>query len=127
MAPAPPLGAGLGERAHERFAVVRPAMGGEEVLDRQVEQRAQSVDDLLARRARSEPAGVDLRSLAEVGERVARDDRPVALDPEHEVVALLSRERLDSDTQAIARGVPVRLAGLPFDQPPHVRADPTLW
>jgi hypothetical protein len=37
------------------------------------------------------------RGVAAVDECVAREERAAALDPEHEVVRLHSRERLDSD------------------------------
>jgi hypothetical protein len=49
-----------GERALEGGAVGRPAMRWEHELDRQLEQRAQPLGDLLARHARAEPPLVDL-------------------------------------------------------------------
>ncbi|MDP9336890.1 MAG: hypothetical protein M3Q30_26755 [Actinomycetota bacterium] len=45
------------------------------MLDRQREQRAQPLSYLLARHALAERYGVDLEALAEVGERVADNDR----------------------------------------------------
>jgi hypothetical protein len=73
------------------------------MLDRPLEQRAQPLGDLLGRHAVRQPLGWNLEALAEVVERVAGDDRTAALDPQNDVVRLLSQERLDSDGQPIAR------------------------
>ena len=90
-----------GERAFEGGSVVGAAVRLEQVLYGQREQRAEAVDDLIAGHAFDEPAGVDLRPVAEVGERVAGDDCTMTLDLEHHVVALLSGEGLNSDGQPI--------------------------
>ena len=59
-----------GERALERGWAGRPAVRREHLLDRQGEERAQPLGDLLARHARAEPPLVDLEAPAEVDERV---------------------------------------------------------
>jgi hypothetical protein len=64
---------------------------------------------MLARHALEEPLEWDLEALAEVDERVAGDDRTAVLDPEHEVVCLVSGERRDSDGQRIAGRDPAPL------------------
>jgi len=89
-----PRGAASAERALEVVLAERPAVRGEHVLDRKTEQRPETGDDLLARQY--EPARFDVKPLAEIGKRVARDDRAMALDPEDHVVPLLSRVRLDA-------------------------------
>src|SRR5438477_8876053 len=88
-----------GERALEGRPVEGAAVCLEQVFYRQREQRAQAIDDLLTAHAFDEPAGVDLRPVAEVGERIAGDDCAITLDPEHHVVALMSGEGLNSDGQ----------------------------
>src|SRR5437763_12197860 len=90
-----------GERALERGSVGGRSMRGEDELDRQVEQRTQRLDGLLACHALGEPVGRKLEAAAQVDERVADDERSMALDPEHEVVPQPSRERLDSARQPI--------------------------
>src|SRR5438067_7227896 len=90
-----------GERALERGSVGGRSMGGKDELDRQVEQRAQRLDGLLACHALGEPVGRKLETGAQVDERVADDERPAALYPEHEIVPQPSRERLGSDRQPI--------------------------
>ena len=97
----------------------------EQVLHGQREQRAQAFDDLLSGHAFDEPAGVDLRPFAEVGERVAGEDCTMTRDPEDEVVALVSGEGFDADGQPITGRVPMRLA-FAVDQPPQVVADPAF-
>ena len=78
------------------------------------------LDDLLTRQ--NQPAGVDVKPLAEVGECVAGDDRSVALDPDDHVVRLLPRVRLDAGRQGIPFRIHVRLALPLFQQPDHIRA-----
>jgi hypothetical protein len=75
------------------------------MLDRQVQQGTQRADDVLARESRAQPAGVDLKPVAEVHERVAGDDRRVALDPEDHVVELLPREGAMSVSIALGGGI----------------------
>ena len=58
----------------------------------------------------------------EVAERVAGDDRAMALDPEHQVVPLLSGERLDTDVQSVARRIQARLADPLLEEPDDVWA-----
>src|SRR5262245_28989941 len=79
----------LGEGAFECATVERSAMRREDALDRQLEQWPQTLGDLLTRCADGcEPAFVHLESRAEVREGVARDDRAVTRDPQHDVVSL---------------------------------------
>src|SRR5262245_26848451 len=100
-----------GERALESSPVERAAMRLEQVLDRQLEQGAQPLDDLLPRQTlRLEPALVDLGAVAEVGEGVACDDGALALDPEHKVVPLVPEERRDPFRRPLAVRVDARLA-----------------
>src|SRR5215216_6745570 len=75
-----------GERALDGGPVGGPAVRREHMLDRQREQWAQAHSDLLAGHALAEPVDRDLEALADVFKRVARDDRGLALDPEHHVV-----------------------------------------
>ena len=65
--------------------------------------------------------------MAEVDERVACDDRLVALDPEDDVVRLLSRERLDSDGQLIPRGEQIPLDLFACQQPVQPAAGGILF
>src|SRR5438046_1695317 len=67
----PLSGLGGGQRALEGGPVGRPAVRRKHVLDRQCEERAQPLGDLLARHARAEPPLVDLEAPAEVDEGVA--------------------------------------------------------
>ena len=90
------------------------------MLDRPLEQRAQALDDLLARHARAEPSGIDLHPVAPVDERVAGDDRAMALDPEDAVVVLLPGEDLDPGGQPIACRVPVHVVGVGPAQPEQI-------
>src|ERR1700738_322378 len=85
-----PLSGLGGHRAPEGGAVERPAVRRKHMLDRQLEQRTQPRGDLLARHTRAEPPLVDLQAPAEVDERVAGDQRTLALDPEHSVVRLIA-------------------------------------
>ncbi len=57
-----------GERALEGGSVGGHPVRGEHVLDRQLEQRAHHLGDLLARLAFAEPADIDVEALAEVDE-----------------------------------------------------------
>jgi hypothetical protein len=75
----------------------------EQVLGGQGAQGLQAFADLLGGHVLARPLGRDLEAVAAVDERVADDERSVALDPEHEVVRLHPRERLDADGQAVAR------------------------
>ena len=93
----------------------------EHVLDRQLEQRTQAFDDLLPRHVRTQPPGIDLEPATEVDERVAGDDRAMALDPEHQVVRLLPGKRLDTDVQSVARRIRARLADPLLEEPDDVR------
>jgi hypothetical protein len=81
-----------GEHALERRAIRRLAVRGQHDLDRQVEQRTEPSDDILARHVLA-TAELDVQSLAEVGERVASDDRVDRRQPEDEIVVLAARER----------------------------------
>src|SRR6266511_969536 len=73
------------------------------MLDRPLEQRAQSLNDLLPRHALGQPALQELDAVAAVDQRVADGDSAMALDPEQDVVRRLSPgERLDSEGQPIA-------------------------
>jgi len=90
-----------GERALERGAVRRRPMREEHEFDRHLEQRAQRLEDLLGRHALVRLVGRELEAVVAVDERVADDERPAALDPEHEVVRLHPRERLDPDRQHV--------------------------
>ena len=67
------------------------------MLDRQREQRAQPLGDLLTRHALGQPVGRDLETMAAVDERVAGDDCMAVPEPEHDVVRHHSGERLDAD------------------------------
>jgi hypothetical protein len=70
----------------------------EDDLDGLLEQREQSLYDLLARHAVGQPLNRDLEARAAVDERVARDDGSAAGDPEHGVERLLPpRKGLDPD------------------------------
>ena len=87
----------------------------EHELDRQLEQRAaQRFEDLLARLALAQPVDRELEAVAAVDERVADDERPVALDPEHEVVVQHAREYLEPHRQPVAgrEHVPLLLEAL---------------
>jgi hypothetical protein len=94
------------------------------MLDRQPEERAQAFGDLIAGHALAEPLERDLEAPAEVDEGVAGDDRSAVFDPEHEVVLLVSRERLDSDGQPIAGRDPVPLDCVVRSQPGQVGLPP---
>src|SRR5438046_8256479 len=112
----------LGECALESSTVRRPAVRREHVLDRQLEQRAQLLGDLLARHARAEPPLVDLEAPAEVDERVAGDDRTLTFDPEHSVVRLMPGEHVGTERQPVAGRVRACLAFLLAEQPDDVGA-----
>src|SRR5215217_3848440 len=92
-----------GECALEGGAVGRRPVRGEHDLNRQVEQRAQALEDLLARLALGNPAVEERQAGAVIDERVADNDRSAALDPEHMVERRLTPgARLDADRQLIA-------------------------
>jgi hypothetical protein len=82
------------------------------VLDRECEERAQPLGDLLARHAGAEPPLVDLEAVAEVDEGVAGDHRTLALDPEHSVVRLVPGEHVGTERQPVAGRVRSCLAFL---------------
>jgi hypothetical protein len=88
--------ASSGEHALERGATRRLAMRGQHELDRQVEQRAEPADDVFARHVLA-TAELDVQSVAEVGERVAGDDRFDGRQPGDEIVVLASGVRLDAE------------------------------
>ena len=103
----------LGERPLERSPVERPAVRREHVLDRQVEQRAQALGDLLARHGLAQPLVLDPQALPEVGQRVAGDHRALGLDPQHDVVLLAALEHVDLEWQILTRQVEASGIGLP--------------
>ena len=72
-----------GEHALERGAVRRLTVRGQHELDRQVEQRTEALDDILARHVLA-IADPDVQSVAEAGERIAGDDRTGRREPEDE-------------------------------------------
>ena len=76
-------------------------MRGADDLDRQIEQRPQSLDDLLTGDAAAQPL-VQREACSEVGERVARDGRADALRPQHEVIVLPPGVRLDPGGKHVA-------------------------
>src|SRR2546423_564327 len=101
----------FGERAFECSTVCRRSMCGEHELDRQLEERPETIGDLLARTALALPlVWVEREAVTEVGERVARDDRVPTLDPEHQVVVRPAGERLDPDGKPVSRQVQVCLS-----------------
>src|SRR5205807_6536938 len=71
----------------------------------------------------------DLETAAEVDERVAGEDRPALLDPEHEVVVLPSGKRLDPDRKPVTRRVQVPVAAISGQEPGDVgaAAGSLLW
>ena len=84
-----------GEHALERRAVRRLAVRGHHELNWQVEQRTEPPDDLVARHVLS-TTELDVQSIAEVGERVAGDDRVDRRQPEDEIVVLAPRVCADA-------------------------------
>src|SRR5207302_3039910 len=91
-----------GKSALEGRSIGRRSVRREDELDRQLEQRTQRLEDLLRRDTLVRPVGRALQALPAVDERVTGDERPAALDPEHEVVRLHPREGLDPDPQPVA-------------------------
>src|SRR5262245_26593274 len=85
-----------GEHALERRAVRRLAVRGQHELDRQIEQRTEPLDDVVARHVRP-TAELDVEPVTEVGERVAGDDRVGRRQPEDEVVVLTAGVRMDAE------------------------------
>lgn len=103
-----------GERALEGSTVSRRPVRREHDLDWQLEQRAQPLEDLLTRLAIRDPPVEKRQAGAVVDERVAKNDRLAALDPEYVVERkLVPGARLDADRQPIASRVwlPFQLAG----------------
>jgi len=90
-------------------------------LDRQREERPQPLGNLLARHSPSQPLAGDLEATTEIGEGVAGDHGVATLDPEHEVVVLPPRKRIDSEREPVARQVEVGLATAPSEEPGEVR------
>ena len=80
----------------ERRAIGRLAVRGQHELDRQVEQRTEPSDDIVARHVLA-TAELDVQSFAEVGERVAGDKRADRREPENEIVVLAARVRVDAE------------------------------
>src|SRR5262245_12299442 len=111
----------LPERALEGGAVGRPAVRGEYVLDRALEQWSQLAENLLGGPLRREPVSRELESLAQLDQCVAGHDRPSALDPEHDLVLPAPRKHLDATGQTIARRVHTCITFL--EQPGDVRGD----
>src|SRR4029450_10829050 len=97
-------------------------MRREHTLHPQLQERAQTVGDLLARDAATEPPSIDRDAAAEVGQSVAYDHRSPALDPKHDVVVRPARERLDAERQRVAGQELAGLSGSTFEQPPQVGA-----
>src|SRR5580765_7146504 len=85
-----------GQSALERRSIHRLAVRGQHELDRQVEQRTEPSHDIVARHVLA-TAELDVQSFAEVGERVAGDDRVDPRQPENEVVVLAARVRGDTE------------------------------
>jgi uncharacterized protein YndB with AHSA1/START domain len=85
---------------------IGPSVRREHELDRQLEQRPESFEDLLPGDAPAQPL-VQREARSEVGERVARDDRADTLDPQDEALVLEARVRLDPDRKPVAGRVPV--------------------
>src|SRR5947208_10779834 len=85
-----------GKHALERRAICRLAVRGQHELDRQVEQRTEPSDDIVARHVLA-TAELDVQSIAEVGERVAGDDCVDRRQPEDEIVVLAARVRVDAE------------------------------
>ena len=77
-------------------AIHRLAVRGQYELDRQVEQRTEALDDIVARNVLA-IADPDVQTVAEVGERVAGDDRADRREPKDEVVVLAARVRGDAE------------------------------
>src|SRR4029453_5553418 len=112
-----------GQGGIEGGPVDRPAMRREYTLDRQLQERAQTVGDLLARDAATEPPSIDRDAAAEVGQSVAYDHRSPALDPKHDVVVRPARERLDAERQRVA-GQELAARGRRPPRPRPPRGDP---
>src|SRR4029450_702829 len=102
----------LGEGALQGGLVIRPAVRGEHVLDRLLQQGTQPFDDRLPRHVRTQPSGIDLEPATKVDERVAGDDRAMAL----------SGKRLDTNVQSVARRGQVHLADPLVEKPYDVGA-----
>ena len=107
-------------------------MRGQHELDRQVEERTQPLNDIVTRHVRA-TAELDVQPVAEVGERVAGDDRVDRRHPEDEIVVLAARVRLEVERPrswtvevsfAVARAQPREILAL---HPAHaVRVDAEL-
>jgi hypothetical protein len=68
------------QHAFERRAIRRLAVRGQHKLDRQVEQRTEPSDDIVAGDVCA-TAELDIQSFAEIRERVAGDDRAAGRQP----------------------------------------------
>jgi hypothetical protein len=98
-------------------------VGRQHELDREIEQGPETFDHLLVCDSLALPlVRVELEAPAEVGKRVADDDRTATFDPEHEIVVLPSGKRLDSERKPVTCQVEVRLAAVPGQQPAEVWA-----
>src|SRR5262249_34174434 len=85
-----------GKHALERRAIHRFSVCGQHELDRQAAQRAEAPDDVVARHVLA-AAELDVQSFAEVGERIAGDDRVDRREPEDEIVVLAARVCVDAE------------------------------
>src|SRR5947207_15818836 len=85
-----------GEGALERSAIRRLAVRGQHELHRKLEQRAQPSGDVVVGHVLA-TAELNAEPIAEVGERVAGDDRSDGREPEDEVVVLAARVRVDAE------------------------------
>src|SRR5829696_10125592 len=107
--------------ALEGGSIGRPAVRRQHVLDRQLEQRTQPRGNLPARHTGAEPPLVDLESVAEVDEGVARNHHALALDPEYGVVRLVPLEDIGAERQPIAGRVRPCVTLALSEQPDDVR------
>src|SRR6266511_1202612 len=110
-----------GKHALEGCAIRWLAVRWSHELDRQVEQRTEPSDHIVARHVLA-TAQLDVQSVAEVGERVAGDDRVDRRQPEEKVVVFTARVRVDAERPrsgtvevsfAFARGQPGEILALP--------------
>lgn len=99
-----------GQCVRKLFTVGRCPVGGQDTLDRQLEQWSQTVGDLLSGDVSGERLWRDLQPAAEVRQRVADNDHAQTLNPEDDVVACPAREHLDAKRQPVSRCVQVHLA-----------------
>src|SRR5215468_2903870 len=85
-----------GQHALERRAILRLAVRGQHELDREVEQWTEPLDDIVARHVCAAPE-LDVQSVAEVGQRIAGDDRVDRGQPEYEIVVLPAGVCVDAE------------------------------